>query len=277
MVGAMLLGRADLLVVNAFFGAAMTGGYGSVAQFSLLLEYLVNAAAIVVRPIVLAKYAQGDIQSLQRLSSQTVKLLGLLLALPVGLLCGFYRPLLSIWLGPSFEYLSLLLILLVCHQSLNLSVRPLLDVQNAYNRVRWPGIVTLLSGCSALVLAVLSAMWGKWGAAGVAASVAVAWTAKNAAYMPLYTARIMGLPWWVFLPSLFGSILGTFFVGMASYGFTLLWMPAGWLSLAGSATVVSLLYLAVVWTVGLRPTDKQLVKDLSPIQTMGGMRLFPVK
>jgi membrane protein EpsK len=77
MVGAMLLARVDLIVVNVFFGAAMTGGYAAVAQFSPLMESLVNAAASVFRPVVLLKYAQADFAALQRLSSQAIKLLGL--------------------------------------------------------------------------------------------------------------------------------------------------------------------------------------------------------
>jgi membrane protein EpsK len=60
MVGAALLGRVDLLVINAFYGSAITGGYASVAQFAMFMEYLVTAASGVVRPIILIKYAQGD-------------------------------------------------------------------------------------------------------------------------------------------------------------------------------------------------------------------------
>lgn len=269
MVGAMLLGRVDLIVVNAYFGAAMTGGYASVVQFSLLMEYLASAAGTVVRAVILIKYAQQDFVGLRRLSSQSVKLLGLALALPVGLLCGFSRPLLSVWLGPSFEYLSILLVIMISHQSLNLSVRPLLHVQNAYGKVRWPGIATLLSGGASLGLAVLLAMWGKWGAAGVALAVAVSWTAKNALYMPIYTARIMKVRWWTFLPCLSASVIGTLFVGMVSYVLTLVRMPNSWFTLAGSAAVVSLAYAVVVWAIGLSRADRQLLKDLSPLQATG--------
>jgi membrane protein EpsK len=269
MAGAMLLARVDLIVVNAYFGATMTGGYGSVAQFSLLLEYLVSAVATTIRPVVLAKYAQQDFPGLQRLAFQSVKLLGLTLALPVGLLCGFSRPLLTIWLGPAYEYLSPLLIVIVCHQSLNLSVRPLLDVQNAHNRVRWPGIVTLLSGGATLILAILFAAWGKWGAVGVAVAGGIAWTAKNGVYMPIYTARIMKLPWWTFLPALSASIIGTLFVGMASYGSTLVKMPDNWLSLAESGASISLLYAVIVWTMGLRHEERQLLKNLLPVAITG--------
>jgi membrane protein EpsK len=265
-LGAMLLGRVDLIVVNAFFGAALTGGYGAVVQFSLLMEYLATAAATVIRPVILIKYAQRDFEGLQRLSSQSIKLLGLMLALPAGLLCGFSRPLLSVWLGPEYQLLSPLLVIIMCHTSLNLSVRPLLYTQTAYNKIRWPGIATLISGIASLALAILLAKWGKWGAAGVAVAVAVSWTAKNAFYMPIYTAHIMKLRWWTFQPSLVPAVLGTLFVGLLSYGLTVMRMPSGWFSLAGSAIAVSLVYAVVVWTIGLSRADRQVLKNLSPRQ-----------
>jgi len=266
-LGAMLLSRVDLIVVNAFFGAALTGGYGSVAQFSLLMEYLATAAGTAVRPVILIKYAQQDFAGLQRLSLQSIKLLGLALALPVGLLCGFSRPLLSVWLGPDYEFLAILLIIIIAHQSLNLSVRPLLYVQTAYNRVRWPGIATLLCGGASLGLAVLLATWGKWGVAGVALAVAVAWTAKNAMYVPIYTAHIMKVRWWTFLPSLGPSVIGTLAVGFAAYGLALVQVPNSWLNLAGSAAIISLLYAAGVWEIGLSRADRQLLRDLLPWRT----------
>jgi O-antigen/teichoic acid export membrane protein len=267
MVGAVLLTRVDLIVVNTVFGAAMTGGYGSVVELSALMRYLVPAAGTVVRPVILTKYAQRDFVGLQRLSSQAVKLLGLALALPVGLLCGFSRPLLSIWLGPSFQNLNVLLVFVTAHLSLTLSVRLLLHVQNAYNKVRWPGIATLLSGGANLGLAILLALWGGWGATGVAVAGAVVWTAKNALYMPIYTARIMRRPWWTFFPSLSASVIGTLSVGMAAYGLTLVRMPNSWLTLASSAAIISLLYAVGVCGIGLSRADRQLLKDLLPWRT----------
>ena len=277
MVGALLLARVDLVIVNVFFGAAMTGGYAAVAMFSPLMESLVNAAAGVFRPVVLLKYAQRDFSALQRLSSQAIKLLGLGLALPVGLLCGFSRPLLTIWLGPAFGYLSVLLVILVCHQSLNLSVRPLLDVQNAFNKVRWPGIATLLCGVASLGLAVLLGMWGKWGAAGVALAVAAPWSAKNCLYMPIYTAHIMKLPWWTYLRSLIPTAMGTFFVGITAYALALLRMPDNWFSLMGSAILVSLLYAVVVWVIGLSRADRALLKDLIPLHVRRSRHIYPAE
>jgi membrane protein EpsK len=274
MVGAMLLSRVDLIVINTFYGAAMTGGYASVAQFSFLLEYLVNAAATVVRPVILAKYAQQDFEGLRLLAAQVVKLLGLILALPVGLLCGFSRPLLAIWLGPSFEHLSIVLIIIVGHQSLNLAIRPLLDVQNAFNKVRWPGIMTLISGIFALGLAICLAMWTRWEAVGVAVAVAIAWSAKNIIYMPIYTASIMGQPWWRFLPSLGPALLSTGFVGLISYGLIHVHMPAGWFSLGALAFLASLIYICMIWMFAFNRDDRQLVKGLFPLKEMRSQLAF---
>jgi len=173
--------------------------------------------------------------------------------------------------------LSNLLVVIVFHQSLNLSVRPLLDVQNAFNKVRWPGIATLLSGAASLGLAIFLAMWGKWGTTGVAIAVAAAWTAKNALYMPVYTARIMNLPWWAFLPTLSASVIGTFLVGSASYGLTLFRMPDDWLALVGSVAAVSVVYALGVWAIGLNRADRELLKRIVPFQTAGTEAVLLVK
>ncbi len=260
MTGAMLLARADIIVINAFYGAAVTGGYASVVQFSLLLEYVVNAASIVLRPLILSKYAQMDFNGLQNLSSLSIKLLGLMLAIPVGLLCGFAVPLLSLWLGPAYSFLSTLLFLVVFHQGINLSVRPLLFVQNAYNRVRWPGIVTLITGVVAILLAVLFSAWGKWGPAGVPVAIAITWTLKNVIYIPIYTAYVMKMRWWSFLPPILPGAIGTVLVGGFSYAMSHFLHPGTWPALTGYSILIMLVYGAIVWIAGLSAGEKSFLK-----------------
>jgi membrane protein EpsK len=274
LVGAMLLGRVDLIVVNAYFGAVVMGGYSTVVQFPLIMEYLVTAVGNVLRPIILIKFSQRDFSGLKRLTIESVKLLGLALALPVGLLCGFSRSLLMIWLGPEYTYLSVLIVIIVFHLSLNLSTRPMLHVQNAFNKVRWPGIITLISGLANVVLAVVFAKWGKFGYLGVAISSAIVWTIKNSIFMPIYTSRIMNLSWWTFLPPLFPGLIGTIIVGIASYGLSLIQSPTGWLELIGSALFVSISYFLVVWVFGLDHDNKKLIYELLPMKLSRDIRSF---
>jgi membrane protein EpsK len=267
MVGAMLLSRVDLIIVNAYYGAEMTGGYASLAQFTLLMEYLTGAAGNVIRPVILIKYARQDIQGLRILCIQAVKMLGYSMALPIGLLCGFSKPFLSLWLGSSFQYLAILMVAILIHQAVNYSVRPMLFVHTAYNKVRWPGIVTLLCGIASLALGISFATWDYWGVIGIALAVGLTWTVKNAIYMPIYTAHIMKLKWWSFMPSLAPGITGTLFVGMLAYCVTLIIMPANWFVLAGLSFVVSLGYIALVWMVGLNKSDRELIAGLLPVIT----------
>src|SRR6202043_2517087 len=100
---------------------------------------------------------------MRQLATRSVKILGIGLALPVGLLCGLGGPLLSLWLGPAFAKLELLLILLVGHLTVTLAVRPLSYVVNAYNRVKSQGLVTLALGIVNICLAVALARWTSWG------------------------------------------------------------------------------------------------------------------
>lgn len=263
--GILLLNNIDLMVVNLAFNAETTGTYGSLMQFPVLVRVVANTTAGVLSPSVLKKYAQGDFTGLRRLTHQAIKLLGLVIALPVGLLCGFSRPFLSIWLGPSFRDSNVLLVFLVFHLGLNLSTLPLAYIQTAYNRVRWPGIVTLITGAANLGLAILLATWGQWGAVGVAIAGAVTWTLKNVLFTPVYTAHVMKLPWWVFFPSLSVSVVGTCFVGMMAYGVTLLRMPNGWFDLGVSVAVVSLLCGVIAFFVALDRDDWVLINNLSPL------------
>jgi membrane protein EpsK len=274
-IGAMLLTRTDLVVVNTFFGAAMTGGYGSILTFSVLIDSSASVITTVISPIIVRMFARKDFVGLQRLCSQSIKLLGLALALPVGLLCGFSRPILSVWLGPSFQDLSILLVFLVGHLSLNLSALPMRYIHRAYNKIRWPGIMTLLAGAVNLGLSVLVAMWGGWGVVGVAIVGAIVWTAQDVLFISIYTARIMKRPWWTFLPSLSASIIGTILVALLGYGLTLLWMPDGWLDLASSAAIVSLVYVLGVWKIGLSRADWKLLRALMPEQLVWILDLIP--
>jgi membrane protein EpsK len=264
MVGSMLLSRVDLIIVNAYFGAIMTGGYASLTQFTLLMEYLVATAANVIRPIILIKYAQQDFLGLKKLCNQSVKLLGYGMALPVGLLCGFSKPFITLWLGLDYQYLSILMIAILIHQALNYSVRPMLYIHNAYNRVRWPGIVTLICGLGSMIFGIMMAIWNPLGVVGVALAVGLTWTIKNAIYMPVYTAHIMKLKWWSYLPSLLPSMLGTILVWCLAYLFCYINMPDNWFALAGASAVVSILYAIFVWAVGLKHEDRSLLIGFLP-------------
>ena len=259
MFGLLLLTQLELVVVNLSFGAEMTGRYGSI----LLLPMLVTAIAEIVVPIlspeIMARYAAGDQPGIERLAKSAIRLIGVGMALPAGLLCGFGHPFLSLWLGPSFADLDLALALVCGHLAVTLATRPLSYVLTAYTAVRVQGLVSVATGLAYVALALVLARWSGLGVLGVAIATAVVWTVKNAVIVPAYSARVVGLPWSAFIQPLTASLVGLAAVTLAGRLVTALCNPATWLALAAVSAAVALAYGALAYAVLLTPADRRLL------------------
>lgn len=260
--GNLLLAGIDLLIVNMLFGVVMTGRYGSLLLFPALLQTLVETVALILSPIILGHYAVGDHESLQQVATRSARLLGMGLSVPVGLLCGFGAPLLSLWLGPDFRDLDILLVALVGHMALTLALRPLAYVITAYDRVRILALSTLVCGPASILLALALALWGGWGMVGVAAAGAACWCLRNVAFLSTYTARLMGMPWWTFLPGLAATALATLGVAAAGRIVAQAWPLHTWPLLLSAMTVTGLLAAALVAAFGLTPADRSFIRGV---------------
>lgn len=216
-VGALLFLGIDLIVVNKLFGAEAGGRYGAVLQWSSLLRSLAGVMAGVFGPTIFMLYARQDLPGLVRYSQQAVRFIGLTMALPIGIICGFSSPLLAVWLGPDFEPLAPLLSLMTIHLAANLGVLPLFNIRVATKKVRIPGIVTLVMGLMNLGLALLLAGPVGWGIYGVASASAIVLTLGNLIYGPWYAACILGIPGGTFFKSTLPSICTTLGVTMTCW------------------------------------------------------------
>jgi membrane protein EpsK len=258
-VGLLLLMQVDLLVVNVLFGAESTGLYGSLLLLANLIHMVVETIAVVLSPAIMAHYAVVDIAGMQRLAGGSLKLLGIGLALPIGLLCGFGRPLLSLWLGPDFAQLDYLLVLLIGHLAVNAAVRPLAYVLTAYNRVKLQALVTLGLGVANICLAIALARWAGWGMGGVAAAVAIVWTMRNAVFLTSYTAIVLNLRWWTFFPLLVGGALGVLGVAVVARVASQFCPITEWSTVAVGTVAIVVTYCVTAYTIGLNRADRDLL------------------
>jgi membrane protein EpsK len=201
-------------------------------------------------------YAQNDLAGLARYGQMAVKYLGLLIALPIGLLCGLARPLLIVWLGPGFSDLSWLVVVLVSHLCINLAITPLFGIQEATNHVRLPGVLTLVMGLANVGLAVALALWSGWGFISIAISGAIVLTAKNAIFTPLYAARILKLPWHTFLRSVTSCVLGFVIVGAITFALSSYLELSSWIKLGAVIIIISGLYLPASFFIGLGKDER---------------------
>ena len=213
-LGVVLFLKVDLILANAFLGARIAGEYGSVLLFSALIQQLAFNISMTLNPSFVSKYAGNDLESLQRVSQLAVKFMGLILVLPIGLICGFSRPILLLWLGEDFLHLQPLLIVLTMHLAVNMAVRPLFGLNIALNKVRIPGLVSLGIGVFNLLLAIVLVNAG-WGALGIAVSGAISITMRNLLFTSIYAARIQELPAFTYLKKLMLlAVLNGAFVGL---------------------------------------------------------------
>jgi membrane protein EpsK len=263
-IGAILYLQIDVLVANRMFGPEQSGQYAAMLQLPYLLRLLGTTIAAVFSPTVLYYFARNDVDGLMAFLRRTIKCMGFMLALPIGLMCGFSEPLLRLWLGPGFSQFSPLLFLMAAHLCINVAVLPLLGLQLAANRMKTPAVVTIIMGLVNLGLALLLAGPVGWGVYGIAAAGAIMLTAKNVFFTPAYAAHVLGKPWGSFARQL-GLIVavtaGTILLCRGALWFGPI---TGWIQLAGVSFVVSIFYLAAAYRFFLNSEERGMLLRMLP-------------
>jgi membrane protein EpsK len=262
-VGVLLFATTDVLVINLIFGPDMTGRYGALVLIAELVRAFAFAVASVFSPAILAHYAREESAALRELAAKAVKLMGMTIALPSGLICGLAVPLLRIWLGEGFSTLNVLLIVIVSPLVITFAVLPLAYVLTSYNKLRLQGYATLALGCVNLLLAFAVARWSGLGPVGVALVTAVVLTSNNL-FLASYSAKVMELPWHSFYPTLFNGALHMAALALIGFAATRLYEPAGWLQLAMLGSALGLGYCGVVYHISLNADDRLFLVSLIP-------------
>jgi len=260
--GALLFYSIDLLIINRMLGAEAGGWYAVALQWTILLRGLATAIAAVFGPTIFAYYAQEDLPGLVAYSRRAVKLLGLVIALPIGLVCGLSYPILTVWLGSQSAFLAPLMSLMTIHLCINLSVLPLFNLQIAKNRVRGPGIVTGVMGAANLGLAIFLTGPAHWGLYGVAAAGAIMLTAKNAFYTPLYGAYILKQNYLTFVREIILICGVTGLIAAGCWWLSRLWDLTSWHRLVSLGLAVGALYGIAAFFWLLSSTEKKFLRQI---------------
>ncbi|GFO60323.1 putative membrane protein EpsK [Geomonas silvestris] len=261
-VGTLLLINIDLLVVNWYFGAESGGRYASLVQWSILLRGLALTVTGLLSPPIMYLYARNDLAGLVSYSRNALKYLGLFIALPVGLISGLAKPILSVWLGPDFVALAPLLTVMVAPLCINLGYIPLHNISMATNNVKVPGIVQVIAGVVNLLLAIFFVKFLQLGLYGVAAAGILVLTLRNVVFTPVYAARIIGVPYRTFMRELLPISCATALLGIFC------WYLAHWLgvdslpSLLTLVVVISFGYLLSLWLFVLSSVEKEYMLTL---------------
>jgi len=263
-IGSLLFLQIDLIVVNLLFGATSAGEYAIALQWVVLLRAIAVVLSGVLTPTILSYYAREQTETLIKVTQSAVKLMGLAMALPIGLVCGLAPKLLMIWVGSEYVSLAPLMILLTAHLVVNLTVQPLFSINIAYNQVRLPGIITLCMGIWNFGLAIALPLLTGLGYYGVAAAGAIVLTLKNALFTPWYATRVLGIGVHTFTWSMFPGIIATIFIGISAATLGAVLPLPNLVTLTTTSLAVTLVYLAAVWVFGLSKFEHGLFKSYLP-------------
>lgn len=271
-IGTLLFVQIDLIVVTKLFGTLVGGEYSIALTWSTLLRTIAGMLVGILTPVILTYYARDKIDDMVNLSKSAVKLTGYAMALPIGYICGFAPQLLSLWVGPEFAKLSPLMFLMLSHLVINLPIMPLFAINIAYNKVRVPGVITLLMGIANMLLALTLPSLTGWGYYGVAIAGAIMLTLKNAFFIPWYATKVLGISKTKFISSTFSGVLPMIMVSGASYLMRDFFQTSGFLDLAVCGVTVTVIYLPVVWKFGLKQSEREILKSINPFKIRSKLR-----
>ena len=143
--------------------------------------------------------------------------------------------------------------------------RPLVISFAAYNKVRLPAIITIISGILNLILAVLLTSVFGLGEYGIAFAFVFALMVRNVIFVPWYAARIQEVP----LASFYSPVVP----GVLSYGIlvimglflgSLVTVPASLPIIILISAGISIIYCIIVTQMILTMQERKLIRSILP-------------
>ena len=262
-IGTLLLLQLSLIIVNKELGTAAGGAYAMVLIFFNLLWTITGLITSVLSPIYYTYYARGLFSSLHNLSVISVKFVGLVMALPIALICIFAPQLLTIWVGEQYAHLSTLLWILLIPLTMIVAFRPLILSYAAYNKVRLPAIVTIIAGILNLFFAVLLTNVYEFGVYGIAIAFIFALWLRNVFFVPWYAARVQGVHPAEFYKPVVPSILA--FLVLIVIGFSMIsffTVSVSVVYIIVFSGVISMVYLILVTRFILTNPERDLIRSI---------------
>jgi membrane protein EpsK len=261
-VGAVLYFSSSYILINLFLGPEQCGRYGPIAMWVMLLGALGGATSKVFAPIAIDYIANDRIGVLVFQMRRSIKFMGLIMGLPVGLLCGLAAPLLTRWVGPLFADLTPLVWLLIGPWLINIAAWPMFPIFMGLDKVKVPAIVTLVIGVINVVLTILLVRHTGLGIYGVALSLLLCWVAKNLFFVPMYAAVITEQPKTIFLRPLIPCLIMAALVSTVALVASLMYDLATIPRLLAVVVLMGAIYVPLCYRVVMSKEDRVLLRSL---------------
>jgi len=265
-VGVLLRYQIALMIVNILFGEVMGTEYALALTWFTLLISIAALISNVFTPMIYSYYAKGEPENLIRFSSFAAKSMGIFMALPIALVCIFTPQLMTIWVGPEFAHISLLVWIIVAPCLVKIQAGCISPIYGAYNKVKIPALVNIVIGVITPILALTLPYVCGLGVYGIAIACSFSIIFIAVVMIPLYTAYIMKKPWTTYYNAILPGVLCLFLLFASGY------IVANWMySFMDSFVVMFVLgitmivcYVGIILWKLFSKTEKMMIRSCLP-------------
>ncbi len=206
-LGNLLFMNVSLIIVNKLFGEVAGTEYALAFTWGTLLFGIAGLVTNVFAPMFYSYYAKGDHEGLIHFGIFSLKITGLFMALPIGLVCIFAPQLLTLWVGAEYAKLAPLVWIIVLPVLVRVQAGCIYPIYVAYKKVRAPAVATCVLGFLNVVLALTLPFVFHVGMYGVAYASAIAMVLFSVGFSSLYNSRVAGAPTFAFFRQMLIGIL----------------------------------------------------------------------
>ena len=167
--------QMDIVMLGGFMGAETVAIYRVAARVAELIVLVLSAANIVLQPTIAKLYAVNDMQRLQRVATQSARVV-FLITLPIAILLIVFSQRILLIFGEKFTEGSTALTILICGQLVNATIGSVGNLlgMTEHERDIAKG-VAIAAVVNVTLNAILIPLWGIEGAATATATSLLVW------------------------------------------------------------------------------------------------------
>lgn len=147
--------RIDNIIVNIFWSTKESGTLGALSELGVYIMTISSVIGSLFGPLILIAYSKEDHDKVKSLSLDRSISVGIIVAAMCGVVIGFSKPIIKIWLGPEFVHYNNWLNYKLCLIPFYSAAGVFAFASRAWNKVKFPALMTLLIGVFNIILAFL--------------------------------------------------------------------------------------------------------------------------
>lgn len=263
-LGTLLQLPVCIIIVNILFGAVAETEFSLAQTFISLILSISGLVTQLFQPKTYSYISQNDYKGVANFCATTIRIVGLIMALPLVLICLFSPQLLTLWVGEEYVKLAPLVCLLTLPAIIWIQDACMGVVNLACNKVRATAIANLFSAIINIGLAFTLPFVFGLESYGVALSWVISLILYGLVFTPLYLAYIIHAPKFTLLKPMGHGILAVILLFIVGELIVTITNSTSLISAIILGAVISIVYYFILVKVILKEEEKSLIISCLP-------------